>query len=87
MDRQLVAVLHRARDFVDVGEVEPRMDALRVEIERERHEVDVAGALAIAEQTALDAVGAGHQPELRCRHAGAAIVMRMQARAPRCRAG
>jgi len=31
-------------------------------------DVDIAGALAIAEQRALDPVGTGHHPELGCRH-------------------
>ena len=50
---------------------------MRVEVERDVDEVDVAGALAVAEQAAFDAVGAGHQRELAGRRAGAAVVVRM----------
>ena len=75
--RQLVAVLDAAADLVDVGEVEAGRHALRVQVERDVDEVDVAGALAVAEQAAFDAVGAGHQRELAGRGAGAAVVVRV----------
>ena len=42
------------------GEFEPGIDALAVEIHRQRHQADVTGALAVAEQAAFDAVGACH---------------------------
>jgi hypothetical protein len=48
---------------------------LRVHVERDRHQAAVAGALAIAEQAAFDAVAAGHQAQFRRRHAGAAVVV------------
>ena len=51
--------------------------ALRVEVHRQRDEADVAGALAVAEQAAFDAVRAGHHGELGRGDAGAAIVVRM----------
>jgi hypothetical protein len=85
--RQLVAVLDGAADLVDVGEVDHRVDALGEQVERQRDQVDVAGALAVAEQAALDAVGAGHQPELGGGHAGAAVVVRVQRQHDRVAAG
>ena len=57
-DRQLVAVLHRPTDLVDVGEVDLRVDALAEQVEPQRDQADVAGALAVAEQAPLDPVGA-----------------------------
>jgi hypothetical protein len=77
MYRKLVATLDHAAHCVDVREIEARVDALRIEVHRERDEVDVAGALAIAEQAPFDAVRARHQRELRSRDRGAAIIMRM----------
>ena len=41
-------------------------------------DVDVAGALAVAEQRALDAVGAGHHAELGGGDRAAAVVVRVQ---------
>ena len=79
MDRQLVAVFDRLADLVDVGEVDLGIDALGEHVEAQGHEVDIAGALAVAEQAALDAVGAGHVAQLGRRHAGAAVVVRVQA--------
>ena len=67
MHRQLVAMLDGAADLVDVGEVQPGCHALRVEIQRDVHQVEVAGALAVAEQAAFEAVGAGHHARTRRR--------------------
>ena len=64
-------------DRVDVAEVELGIDPLREQVQGHGDDVDVAGALAIAEQRALDPLGAGHQRELRRRDRGAAIVVRM----------
>ena len=60
-------------------EVEPGVDALGEQVQRQRDQVDVAGALAVAEERALDALGAGHQAELGRRDRGPAIVVRMNA--------
>src|SRR5690606_10900713 len=61
---QLVAVLDAAPHFVDIGEVEAGVYALGIQIEGQGDKIDVAGALAVAEQAAFDAVGAGHDGEL-----------------------
>src|SRR3546814_10653032 len=58
MDGQVGAVIDRVHHRVDVREIEPRMHALRVHVERDRHEIAIAGALAIAEQTAQ--IGRAH---------------------------
>ena len=79
MDRQLGAVLDRAPDLVDVGEVDLRVDALAEQVQPQGHQADVAGALAVAEQAALDAVGAGHHGQLGGGDRGAAVVVRVQA--------
>src|SRR3546814_1106938 len=63
MDGELVAIFDRRDDLVDVREVELRIDPLRIHVERDGDEAGVAGALAIAEQAAFDAVGAREQTE------------------------
>ena len=78
VDRQLGAVLHRATDLVDVGEVDLRVDALAEQVHAQRHQVDVAGALAVPEQAALDAVGAGHHRQLGRRDRRTPVVVRVQ---------
>jgi len=65
------------RHGVDIGEIEPRVDALRVEIHRERDEIDIAGALAIAEKASFDAVRAREHRHFRRGDRRAAIVMGM----------
>ena len=87
MHLQLVAVLGGAPDLVEVAEVDLRVDALREQVDAERDEVDVAGALAVAEQAALDAVGAGLVAELGRRDRGAAVVVRVQRQDARSRGG
>jgi len=52
---------------------------LGVHVQRHGHQVDVAGALAVAEQAALDTIGAGHQAQLGGSYAGAAVVVGVQA--------
>ena len=61
--------LDGAADLVDVGQVEHGVHALAEEVEGQGHQIHVAGALAVAEQAALDAVGAGHEAELGGGHA------------------
>src|ERR1019366_8042313 len=69
------AVLGSAADIVDVGEIDHRVDALAVEIQPERHQVDVARALTVAEQAPLDALGAGQYRQLGVRGGGAPVVV------------
>ena len=81
MNRQIGAVLGGADDHAHVGEIEAGVDALRIQVHRQRDQADVARALAVAEQAAFDAVGAGHDRQLGSGDTGTAIVVRMQAQA------
>ena len=65
VDRQLRALLCSACSLLQIGEIQARIHPLAVEIQRERHQVHVTGALAVAEQTTFDALGTGHLCELR----------------------
>ena len=77
--RQLVALLDDRLRLVEARQVELRVDALREQVQRNRYQVDVAGALAVAEQRSFDTVGARHQSELCSRDGGAAVVVRVNA--------
>src|SRR5215470_16676312 len=77
MYRQLVALLDDASRLVDPREVEPRVDALRQEVQAERDDVDVPRPLAVAEERPFDALRARHDAELRGRYGCAAVVVRM----------
>ena len=79
MDGQAVGVLGNPAQGVDVADVELRVDALAEQVHGQVDDVDVAGALAVAEQRALDPVGAGEQAQFRRRHSRAAVVVRVQA--------
>ena len=75
VDRQLVAVFDSAGDGIDVGEIESWINALGVHVQSNCNDVAIAGALAVAEQAALDPVGPGHQAELAGGDPGAAVVV------------
>ena len=77
VNRQRGAFLGNARHAGDVGEIELGVHALRVHVERHCHDVDVAAALAVAEETAFDAVRTGHDGKFCSGHAGAAVVVRV----------
>jgi hypothetical protein len=77
MHRQLVAFFNHLAHFVDVGEIQARVHALGVQVQCQRDQVDVAGAFAVAEQAAFDAVGAGHHGQFGRSDGGAAVVVRV----------
>ena len=79
MDGQLVALLDDPLRLVDPREVDARVDALGQQVQGQRDEVDVPGALAVPEQRPLDALRSRHQPQLRRRDRRAAVVVRMDA--------
>ena len=65
-------------DLGHIGKIQAGIDALRVHIHGEGDDVAVARALAVAEERALDAVGARKDAELRRRDARAAVVVGMK---------
>ena len=77
VDLDLVAVLDGAPDRVDIREVDLRVDALGEQVHPHGDEVDIAGALAVAEQAALDPVRAGEQAQLGRRDGSAAVGCRL----------
>src|SRR5580698_1767483 len=79
MNGKLVAGFRAMRDRIDVGKVELRIDALGVQVHRERYDIDVTGALTVTKQRAFDALGASHHGEFGGGYAGPAIVVRVDA--------
>src|SRR5712671_7870293 len=59
MHRQSVAILDRLDDRIDVSDAQLGINTLAEEIQCQGHEIDIAGSFAIAEQSALDPLGAG----------------------------
>ena len=72
---------HAGDLFVDLGdggeirEIKPRVDTLREEIEGEGDDIDVAGALPVAEEGALDAVAACEKSHFAVRNGASAVVV------------
>ena len=85
--RQPVRVLGDVAGLVDVADVQFGVDALGEEVERQRDDVDVAGALAVAEERALDAIGAGQARPARRRRRRCRGRCAGAARSRRCRGG
>ncbi|OQV66803.1 hypothetical protein AK51_01625 [Serratia nematodiphila DZ0503SBS1] len=56
MHRQLIALFHHLHHLLQAAEVETRRHALGIEIQRQRDQIDVAGALSVAEQAAFDPI-------------------------------
>ena len=79
VDGKLVAVLRDPPQVVDVGEVELGVHTLGEHVECEGHHVHVAGPLPVSEQGPLDPLRPGHERELRRRHSGPPIVVRVEA--------
>ena len=79
VNRQLVDGFHGGADARHVAEIQLRVHALREEVHRHGHEVAVAGALAVAEQRAFHPLGTGHERQFGGGHAGAAIIVGVQA--------
>ena len=62
----------------EIGEVEVRIDTEREHVHRDGDDVDVARALPVAEECALDTVCTREQPHLRICYAAAAVVVRVE---------
>ena len=77
-DLDLIAVFDGLANARHVGEIELWVNALREQIQAQRDEIDVAGALAVAEQAAFDAVRAGEHTEFGSGDAHALVVVRVE---------
>jgi hypothetical protein len=70
-------LVHRAQ-LTQLSQLQPGIDAVHIEVQRDDDDVQVSRALAVAKERALHAIRAGQQPHFRGRHAGPAVVVRMQ---------
>ena len=75
---QLVAIFDGASDFIDVGEIDLRINALCQHVQPQRDQAHVARALTVAKQAALDAVRSCHEPQFSSGDARSAVIVRVQ---------
>ena len=61
-----------------IAEIEVRLNAVGIHIERNGDDIDVTGAFAVSEQSALNAVSAGEQSEFCIGDTAAAVVVRVE---------
>ena len=69
------AALVYLADGIEVAEVQSRVDAVRVEIQGDRDDIQVSRALSVAKERPLHPVGPGEKRELRRGDAGSAVIV------------
>ena len=72
-------LLDSLRYFRKIGEVQIRLNAESLQIQRKRHNIHIAGALAVSEQSAFDAFRAREQSHLGRGDGAPLVVVRMHA--------
>ena len=76
--------MHSGEPLVDgsqlrqIAEIEVRLNAVGIHIERNGDDIDVTGAFAVSEQSALNAVSACEQSEFGIGDTAAAVVVRVE---------
>ena len=76
---QLVAVFSGALDFVQVTKINLGVNPLGEQVQPQRNQVNVSGALTIPEQAAFNAVSARHVAKLCRSNSGSSVVVGVQA--------
>jgi hypothetical protein len=78
VDRQSSALNHRVHDREHVREVKVWREPLRVAIEGEGDQVDIAGSLSVAKNGTLDSVRTSEDTKFRRSDRRSSVVVRMQ---------
>ena len=79
VDGQLVAVFRGAFDFIQVTKINLGVNPLGEQVQSQRYQVNVSGALTVTKQAPFNAVGTRHIAKLRCRDSGSTVVVGVQA--------
>jgi hypothetical protein len=75
MDGDFIALFHNVDDACQIGEVNPGIDSLGVEVQRQGDEVDIPCSLAVSKETAFNSICPCHLSELRrCNRTSPVIV-------------
>ena len=78
MHRQAVAIFSGTAQRVDIGNVELGVNTIHKQVHGQVHNVDVAGALAVAKQSSFNTVGAGHHAKLGSSNRTTTVVVGVQ---------
>src|SRR5277367_2406730 len=65
-------------DTIDIAKIKAGMNALSVHVQRDSHDIDIAGALAVSKKRSFDPLGASQKPELCRRDPGTPIIVSVQ---------
>ena len=65
-------------DLAQIGKIQPRFDAVGVQVQRDDHDIEIARALAVAEEGALHAVCSRQQGEFGGGDPGATVIVGVQ---------
>ena len=72
------ALFNRLDNFVHVGKIQFRIDALAVEVHGHGNHIHIARALTIAHKGALDPVSTGHHTQLSCSDSTTPVIVGVQ---------
>ena len=78
MNQKLVTKFGGFNQPVDVGKIQMRVNALGKHVQPKGDQINIAGTLAIAKQSAFDTVGACHQAKFGCGDSTATVIMRVE---------
>jgi hypothetical protein len=79
MNQKLVTEFGGFDQPVDIGKIQMWVNALGKHIQPKGDQINIAGTLAIAKQSAFDTVGTCHQAKFGCGDGAAAVIMRVEA--------
>ena len=78
IDRHAGQSLDRVGHAAEIGKVDAGFNTARVEVVDTRHQIHIAGPLAMTEKRAFNAIGTGHERQFSGRHGHALVVVRMK---------
>ena len=71
-------ILYHGNDFIHGGQIQLRVHTAAVQVHGHGYNVHVAGALAVAQQSAFHPIGTGHHAQFSRGHATAAVIVGVQ---------
>ena len=78
MNQKLVTKFGGFDQPVDIGKIQMWVNALSKHVQPKGDQINIAGTLAIAKQSAFDTIGTCHQAKFGCSDRTAAVIMRVK---------
>ena len=78
MHRQAVAIFSGTAQRIDIGDVEFRVNTIHKQVHGQVHNVHIAGALTVAEQSSFNTVGTSHHAKFSSGNGTTTVVVWVQ---------